>query len=67
MLRSRRLEVVLSLEERKELAAKLSFAEAHQAYSILQNGEFELRTTTHPRMSIELAVIRMCRLEVIAD
>lgn len=57
----------VEMEERKELATKLSFAEAHQAYSILQNGEFELRTTTHPRMSIELAVIRMCRLEVIAD
>ncbi len=55
------------MEERKALAGKLSFAEAHQAYSILQNGEFELRTTTHPRMSIELAVIRMCRLEAIAD
>lgn len=53
--------------ERKALAGRLSFPEAHQAYSILQNGEIELRTSTHPRMTIELALLRMCRLGNIAE
>ncbi len=55
------------MEERKALAERLSFSQAHQAYSILQSAEIELRTTSHPRMTIELAILRMCRLESIAD
>jgi len=55
------------MEERKELAQMISFAEAHQAYSFLQNSEFELRSSIHPRMALELAIIRMCRIEAIAD
>ncbi len=55
------------MEERRSLAQKLSFHEAHQAYSFLQAAEFELRSSAHPRMTLELAVIRMCQLEVIAD
>jgi len=53
--------------ERKDLAGRLSFPEAHQAYSILQSGEIELRTSTHPRMTLELALLRMCRLGDIAE
>jgi len=55
------------MEERKKLTQKLSFAETHQAYSFLQNCEFELRSSTHPRMTLELAIIRMCRIEAIVD
>jgi DNA polymerase III gamma/tau subunit len=55
------------MEERKSLAQGLSFHEAHQAYSFLQAAEYELRSSAHPRMTLELAVIRMCRLDSIAD
>ena len=55
------------IEERKQVAAKMSFAEAHQAYSILQGAEFELRTSDHPRMTLEVAILRMCQIEPIAD
>ena len=55
------------MEERKALAERLSFSQAHQAYSILQSAEIELRTTSHPRMTLELAILRMCRLDSIAD
>ncbi|MBT3351374.1 MAG: DNA polymerase III subunit gamma/tau [Nitrospinaceae bacterium] len=53
--------------QRKALAGRLSFPEAHQAYSILQSGEIELRASTHPRMTLELALLRMCRLRNIAE
>lgn len=55
------------VEERREVAAKMSFAEAHQAYSILQGAEFELRTSDHPRMTLEVAILRMCQIEPITD
>ncbi|MEE9256691.1 MAG: DNA polymerase III subunit gamma/tau, partial [bacterium] len=55
------------LEERKALAGKIGFSEAHQAYSILQGAEVELRTSDHPRMTLELAVLRMAQIEPIAD
>ena len=55
------------IEERRQVAAKMSFAEAHQAYSILQGAEFELRTSDHPRMTLEVAILRMCQIEPIAD
>ena len=55
------------IEERNQVAAKMSFAEAHQAYSILQGAEFELRTSDHPRMTLEVAILRMCQIEPIAD
>ena len=55
------------IAERKEVAAKMTFAEAHQAYSILQGAEFELRTSDHPRMTLEVAILRMCQIEPIAD
>ncbi len=55
------------IEERMQVAAKMSFAEAHQAYSILQGAEFELRTSDHPRMTLEVAILRMCQIEPIAD
>ena len=53
--------------ERKEAAAGLGFARAHQAYSILQAAEVELRTSDHPRMTLEVALLRMCQIEPIAD
>ncbi len=55
------------LAERKTLAGKVSFEEAHQAYSILQSAEAELRTSAHPRMTMELAVLRMAMLGSLAD
>ncbi len=55
------------LEDRRVLAARLSFAQAHQAYAILQGAEAELRTTDHPRMALELALLRMCQIEPLAD
>ncbi|MEE9240350.1 MAG: DNA polymerase III subunit gamma/tau [bacterium] len=55
------------MEERKSLARKLSFHEAHQAYSFLQTAEYELRSSSHPRMTLELAVLRMCQMESMAD
>ncbi len=55
------------IEERKQVASKMSFAEAHQAYSILQGAEFELKTSDHPRMTLEVAILRMCQIEPIAD
>ena len=55
------------IEERKQVATKMSFAEAHQAYSILQGAELELRTSDHPRMTLEVAILRMCQVEPIAD
>ena len=55
------------IEDRKQVATKMSFAEAHQAYSILQGAEFELRTSDHPRMTLEVAILRMCQIEPIAD
>ncbi|MCE2452307.1 MAG: DNA polymerase III subunit gamma/tau [Nitrospinae bacterium] len=55
------------VEDRKQVATKMSFAEAHQAYSILQGAEFELRTSDHPRMTLEVAILRMCQIEPIAD
>ena len=55
------------IEERKQVASKMSFAEAHQAYSILQGAELELRTSDHPRMTLEVAILRMCQVEPIAD
>ena len=55
------------IEERRQVAAKMSFTEAHQAYSILQGAEFELRASDHPRMTLEVAVLRMCQIEPIAD
>ena len=55
------------IEERKEVAGAMSFAEAHQAYSILQGAEAELRTSDHPRMTLEVAILRMCQIEPLAD
>ncbi len=55
------------LAERKTLAGKVSFEEAHQAYSILQSAEAELRTSANPRMTMELAVLRMAMLGSLAD
>ena len=55
------------IEERRQVASKMSFAEAHQAYSILQGAELELRTSDHPRMTLEVAILRMCQVEPIAD
>ncbi|MCY3823073.1 MAG: hypothetical protein OXG62_04315, partial [Nitrospinae bacterium] len=55
------------IEERKQVATKMSFAEAHQAYSILQGAELELRTSDHPRMTLEVAILRMCQIEPITD
>lgn len=55
------------IEERKQVAANMSFAEAHQAYSILQGAELELRTSDHPRMTLEVAILRMCQIEPIAE
>lgn len=56
-----------ALEERKALAGRFSFNEAHQAYSILQGAEVELRTSDHPRMTLELAVMRMAQIVPLAD
>jgi DNA polymerase-3 subunit gamma/tau len=53
--------------ERKSLAQKLSFHESHQAYSILQAAEYDLRSSSHPRITMELAVLRMCRIGSITD
>ncbi len=55
------------MEERKKVAEKMGFAEAHQAYSILQGAEMELRTSDHPRMALEVAILRMCQIAPIAD
>ena len=55
------------IEERKQVVAKMNFAVAHQAYSILQGAEFDLRTSDHPRMTLEVALLRMCQIEPIAD
>ena len=55
------------IAERKEVAGAMSFAEAHQAYSILQGAEAELRTSDHPRMTLEVAILRMCQIEPLAD
>ncbi|MDE0330325.1 MAG: DNA polymerase III subunit gamma/tau [Nitrospinae bacterium] len=55
------------IEERKQVAANMGFAQAHQAYSILQGAEFELRASDHPRMTLEVAILRMCQIEPIAD
>ncbi|MDA1000566.1 MAG: DNA polymerase III subunit gamma/tau, partial [bacterium] len=56
-----------ALAERKALADRFSFHDAHQAYSILQGAEAELRTSDHPRMTLELAVMRMSQLAPVAD
>ena len=55
------------IAERREVAGKMNFAEAHQAYSILQGAETELRTSDHPRMTLEVAILRMCQIEPIVD
>jgi len=55
------------IEERRALAGRLSFAEAQQAYAILQNAEAELRLSDHPRMTLELALMRMCQIEPLAE
>ena len=55
------------MEDRRAIAAKLSFAEAHQAYAILQRAGVELRNSDHPRMTLELALLRMCQIEPLAD
>lgn len=55
------------MEERKRAAEKMGFDEAHQAYSILQGAETELRTSDHPRMALEVAILRMCQIAPLAD
>ncbi|MBI3126844.1 MAG: DNA polymerase III subunit gamma/tau [Candidatus Tectomicrobia bacterium] len=55
------------MEARREIAGRLSFAETHQAYAILQRAEAELRGSDHPRMTLELALLRMCQIEPLAD
>ncbi|MBI3024288.1 MAG: DNA polymerase III subunit gamma/tau [Candidatus Tectomicrobia bacterium] len=55
------------MEDRRAIAQKLSFAEAHQAYAILQRAGVELRNSDHPRMTLELALLRMCQIEPLAD
>ncbi|MEK6710040.1 MAG: DNA polymerase III subunit gamma/tau [Nitrospinota bacterium] len=55
------------MADRRAIAQKLSFAETHQAYSILQRAGVELRSSDFPRMTLELALLRMCQLEPLAD
>ena len=55
------------IEERKGVAGAMDFARAHQAYSILQGAEAELRASDHPRMTLEVALLRMCQIEPLAD
>ncbi len=58
---------VSEVEERKKVAERMCFADAHQAYSILQGAEAELRTSNYPRMTLEIAILRMCQIEPLAD
>ncbi|MFQ5895736.1 MAG: DNA polymerase III subunit gamma/tau [Nitrospinota bacterium] len=52
-----------SLAELRAQAREVSFSELHQLFSLLQAAEWGIRQAENPRLVLEVAFIRMCRLE----